>query len=121
MGDLGRRFHVLAHRQAEACRADFWPEICTAGFGVSPQNLWPSHFRRSFFANPLPSPSGIRSEERVMNSLMEAMPARSSVSRDKLLEQLFKIAFLTAIAVAMVGWSSAIGWLTVKLAMWLMA
>ena len=56
-----------------------------------------------------------------MNSLMEWMPARSSVSRGKLLEQLFKIGFLTAIAVAMVGWTSAIGWLTVKLAMWLMA
>jgi hypothetical protein len=56
-----------------------------------------------------------------MNSLMEGMPARSSISRGKLLEQLFKIGFWTAIAVAMIGWSSAIGWLAVKLAMWLIA
>jgi hypothetical protein len=35
--------------------------------------------------------------------------------------RLFNIGFLTTIAVAMVGWSSAIGWLTVRLAMWLMA
>jgi hypothetical protein len=56
-----------------------------------------------------------------MNSLTEVMPAKSSVSRGKLLGQFFKIGFLTAIAVAMVGWTSAIGWLTFKLAMWLMA
>jgi hypothetical protein len=56
-----------------------------------------------------------------MNNLMEVMLARSSVSKGKLLEQFFKIGFLTAIAVAMVGWISTIGWLTVELAMWLMA
>jgi len=37
------------------------------------------------------------------------------------MEHLFKIGFLTAIAVAMVGWISTIGWLTVKLGIWLMA
>jgi hypothetical protein len=104
---------------ADLSLADFWPAICIAVFGVSPQNLGRRTFGGPFFANPLPS--GIRSEERAMDSLMQGTLARSSVTGGKFLEQLFRIGFLTAIAVAMVGWSSAIGWLTVKLAMWLMA
>jgi hypothetical protein len=93
--------------------------------GFPPETFGRRAFGGLFLPNPLARlarrSAAFRSEERIMNSLMEVMPARSSVSRGKLLEQLFKIGFLTAIAVAMVGWTSAIGWLTVKLAMWLMA
>ena len=35
--------------------------------------------------------------------------------------RLFDITYLAAIAVAMVGWLSALGWITVRLASWLLA
>jgi hypothetical protein len=43
------------------------------------------------------------------------------VSRGALLQRLFKICYLAAVAVAMFGWVSAFWWLTVRLAKWLMA
>jgi len=47
------------------------------------------------------------------------MPA-VSVSRGTALERLFVIGYLTAIAVATIGWVSAFGWAAFRLASWLM-
>jgi hypothetical protein len=49
------------------------------------------------------------------------MPAVSSISRGKLLQRLFRVCYLTAIAVAMLGWLSAFGWISVRVAQWLLA
>jgi hypothetical protein len=56
-----------------------------------------------------------------MNSLTELAPTASNFSRGALLQRLFKICYLTAVTVSMVGWLSAFGWLTVKVAKWLLA
>jgi ABC-type enterochelin transport system permease subunit len=56
-----------------------------------------------------------------MSSLTQLMPVGSTVSKGTILKRLFVIGYLTAIAVAMVGWVSAFGWITVRLAKWLMA
>jgi len=56
-----------------------------------------------------------------MNSLTEMMPVGSAVSRGTILKRLFVIGYLTAIAAAMVGWLSAFGWTTVRVAKWLLA
>jgi hypothetical protein len=56
-----------------------------------------------------------------MNSLTQLMPVASTLSRKTILKRLFVIGYLTAVAVAMIGWVSAFGWITVRLAMWLLA
>jgi hypothetical protein len=57
-----------------------------------------------------------------MNSLTEIMPMEAAVARKATLrERFFKICYLTAIGVAMVGWLSALGWLTVAVTKWLLA
>ena len=56
-----------------------------------------------------------------MSTPTEVVPAESAVSRGKLFEQLFKIGFFFAIAVATIGWVSVFGWIIVRLANWLMA
>ena len=56
-----------------------------------------------------------------MNSLTEVVPAGSTVSRETISKWLFKICYLTAITVSTIGWVSAFGWATVRLAKWCMA
>jgi len=56
-----------------------------------------------------------------MNSLTEVMPVGSSISRGTILKRAFVVGYLAAVAVAMFGWVSAFGWLTVKVAKWLLA
>ena len=56
-----------------------------------------------------------------MNNVTELMRAGSAVSRGTILKRLFVIGYLTAIAVATIGWVSAFGWLTVRVAKWLLA
>ena len=57
-----------------------------------------------------------------MNGLREIMPMEAAiVSRATSKQQLFKICYLTVIAVAMVSWLSAFGWVTVAVAKWLLA
>jgi len=56
-----------------------------------------------------------------MNSVTQAMPAASTVSRGTILKRVFVIAYVTAVAVATIGWVSAFGWLTVRVAEWLLA
>jgi hypothetical protein len=56
-----------------------------------------------------------------MNSLTEVVYAGSAVSRGTILKRLFIIGYLTASAVAMVGWLSVFGWATVRVAKWLLA
>jgi hypothetical protein len=56
-----------------------------------------------------------------MNSLTEIVLAGSSISRETILKRLFVIGYVTAIAGATIGWLSAFGWLTVKVAKWLLA
>jgi hypothetical protein len=55
-----------------------------------------------------------------MNNVTELMRAGSAVSRGTILKRLFVIGYVTAIAVAMVGWISAFGWLTLRAATWLL-
>jgi hypothetical protein len=56
-----------------------------------------------------------------MNSLTEMMHVGSAASRGIKLKRFFVIGYLTAVAVAMVGWVSAFGWITVRVAKWLLA
>jgi hypothetical protein len=56
-----------------------------------------------------------------MNTITEVMPTASTESRGAILKRLFVIAYVTAIAVATIGWVSAFGWLTVRVAEWLLA
>jgi hypothetical protein len=56
-----------------------------------------------------------------MNNVTEVMPAESAVSKGALLQQVFKIGFLAAVTVAMIGWVSAIGWVIVGIVSWLLA
>jgi hypothetical protein len=53
-----------------------------------------------------------------MNVVTEAMPVGSAISRSKSSERFFQICYLSAIAVATVGWVSAFGWAAFKLASW---
>ena len=55
-----------------------------------------------------------------MNNVTELMRAGSAVTRGTILKRLFVIGYVTAIAVAMVGWISAFGWLTLRAATWLL-
>jgi hypothetical protein len=52
-----------------------------------------------------------------MNNLTQVMP----VSRGTVLKRLFVIGYLSAITVATIGWVSAFGWATVRIASWLLA
>jgi hypothetical protein len=56
-----------------------------------------------------------------MNSVTEVEPVGSIVSRETISKRLFKICYLTAITASTIGWVSAFGWATVRLASWLMA
>ena len=56
-----------------------------------------------------------------MNSLTEVMPVASTASRGTILEQFFRVCYLTAITVSTIGWISAFGWITFRLAKWIMA
>jgi hypothetical protein len=56
-----------------------------------------------------------------MNNVTELMPTGSTVSRGTKLKRLFVIGYLTAITVATIGWVSALGWITVRLANWVVA
>jgi hypothetical protein len=57
-----------------------------------------------------------------MNSLTENMPIEATaVSRAPVKDRLFTVCYLTATAVAMLGWLSAFGWVTVAVAKWLLA
>ena len=57
-----------------------------------------------------------------MNSLTETMPMEAlSAKRATMKDRLFTVCYLTATAVAMVGWLSAFGWVTVAVAKWLLA
>jgi hypothetical protein len=56
-----------------------------------------------------------------MNTVTEAIPVSSAISRGKSSERFFQIGYLTAIAVATIGWVSAFGWAAVRLASWLLA
>jgi hypothetical protein len=56
-----------------------------------------------------------------MNSVTQSIPVASTVSRGAISKRLFVIAYVTAVAVAMFGWVSAFGWLTVQVAKWLLA
>jgi hypothetical protein len=57
-----------------------------------------------------------------MNTLLEIMPMEAAVVRKATLrERSFRICYLTATAVAMVGWLSAFGWVTVTVTKWLLA
>jgi ABC-type enterochelin transport system permease subunit len=53
--------------------------------------------------------------------ITEPTPSGSTVSRERIVTRLLVIGYFTAVAIAMVGWVSALGWLTLKLAMWLIA
>jgi hypothetical protein len=64
----------------------------------------------------------VRREECAMNSLAEVMAMEAAVVRKATLrERSFRICYLTATAVAMVGWLSAFGWVTVTVTKWLLA
>jgi hypothetical protein len=54
-----------------------------------------------------------------VNRITEVMLV--AVSRGTVLKRLFVIGYLTAVAVATIGWVSAFGWLTVRVAKWLLA
>jgi hypothetical protein len=57
-----------------------------------------------------------------MNSLTETMPMEATaITRTTVKDQLFTACYLTATAVAMIGWLSAFGWATVVVAKWLLA
>ena len=56
-----------------------------------------------------------------MNSLTQVMTTSSTISRGAILNRLFVIGYLTAIVVATIGWVSAFGWITVRVAKWLLA
>jgi hypothetical protein len=56
-----------------------------------------------------------------MNAATEAMPVGSAISRGTSSQRFFQICYLSAITVATIGWVSAFGWATVRLASWLMA
>jgi hypothetical protein len=56
-----------------------------------------------------------------MNSITEAIPVGATSSRGTISKRLFVIGYVAAVGVSMAGWVSAFGWLTVKVATWLLA
>jgi hypothetical protein len=57
-----------------------------------------------------------------MNSLTEKIPLEATAIRKVTVkDRLFTVCYLTATAVAMLGWLSAFGWVTVAVAKWLLA
>ena len=58
--------------------------------------------------------------EVAMNSVIEAVPTRSTVSRETISTRFFRISYLTAIVFWTIGWISALSWITVRLARWLL-
>jgi hypothetical protein len=57
-----------------------------------------------------------------MNSLMETLPMEAAaIMTITVKDRLFTVCYLTATAVAMLGWLSAFGWATVVVAKWLLA
>jgi hypothetical protein len=56
-----------------------------------------------------------------MTSVTEIALTGSTVSRGTILKRVFVFGYLTAVSVAMFGWLSAFGWLTLKVAKWLLA
>ena len=57
-----------------------------------------------------------------MTNLSETLTSSEhAVEAPTLRQRLFPIGFLTAVAVAMVGWLWAIGWVTLAAAKWLLA
>jgi hypothetical protein len=56
-----------------------------------------------------------------MKSQTEIMPMEAAAVTSTLKQRLFTISFLAAIAIATVGWLSALGWATVSVAKWLFA
>jgi hypothetical protein len=73
------------------------------------------------FATPDAQPAQFDRRSVAMNSLTQLMPVGPTVSRGRILKQFFAIGYLTAIGVAMVGWVTAFGWVTFRLAKWLLA
>jgi hypothetical protein len=57
----------------------------------------------------------VRSEEAALDGITETTSVGSAVSRGKLLDQLFKVAYFAVITAVTIGWASAIGWITVRL------
>jgi hypothetical protein len=54
-----------------------------------------------------------------MNSRTEIMPIEAAaVSTATLKQRLFTICYLTAIAVAMLGWLATLGWAAIAVARW---
>ena len=57
-----------------------------------------------------------------MNSLTETLPMEATaIMKITVKDRLFTVCYLTATAVAMLGWLSAFGWATVVVAKWLLA
>jgi hypothetical protein len=56
-----------------------------------------------------------------MNNVTEVMPLGATISRGVILRRLFVIGYVATVGFAMIGWVSAFGWLTVKVAKWLLA
>jgi hypothetical protein len=56
-----------------------------------------------------------------MNSITEIMPLESAAGRSTSVPRLFNICYLTAIAVATIGWLSAFGWAAVRITEWFLA
>jgi hypothetical protein len=56
-----------------------------------------------------------------MNAVTDAVPVSSPVSRTTPSQRFFEICYYTAIIVATIGWVSAFGWITVRVAEWLFA
>ena len=57
-----------------------------------------------------------------MNGLTETIPMEATaITRAAMKDRLFTACYLTATAVAMIGWLSAFGWATVAVAKWLLA
>jgi hypothetical protein len=55
-----------------------------------------------------------------MNSRTEVMPPEtSSVGSANWKQRLFTAAFLIIATVAMIGWSTALGWAAIRLAQWM--
>jgi hypothetical protein len=55
-----------------------------------------------------------------MNGRTEVMPPETaSVSSGNWKQRLFTTAFLIIAAVAMIGWSTALGWAAIRLAQWM--
>jgi hypothetical protein len=55
-----------------------------------------------------------------MDNVTKVIPLGPTVRKGAILNRLFVIAYVTAVAVATIGWVSAFGWLTVRVAKWLL-